>query len=355
MRKSIALVALLLSPVIASAQYTRWTDGYYYLPGSNQAYVQHYIPGYWSYGCYYPGYYYYTAYVYPATTYQAPDFDTQLLNIVKKRELENAKIAKLRAVGITLSNEALTPFLNQTAGYNGAYNYAGHIYNALTPLVNNTFNTSGATFYKDTDLNQLFALQSQHITHAGRLFSESNGLFATNVQTATQAQARIAEINAKRDAMMAFGQTLQPSPVAQSSGYKFAITPASSTTTTTIQSPPLTAAVDPAVALLSTKQAVLQTWVADARTDCAKCHVGPTPKGGFDLETYPSMSQAERKKRVYSRIDPKAADNFRMPRNADGSPGIPFSPQRLQLWQTVEEPGIPPMPNADQPVLDNKK
>lgn len=337
LRKLIASVAFMfVFSTTALGQY-RATDGYWYFPGYTQAYTQHYNPGYWNCGIYYYGTPYYVAYnpPYVAPVVVKQDFDTQLLNIVRSREAEKAKVDKLRAVGITLPNEALLPLLSQQTNYNGGYNLTGHIYQNLTPFVN-TYNTSGASFYKDTDINQLMALQFQGYNIASQGATQANGLFSANVQQVIGGQARIAEINAKKDAYVAFMQYMNGTPTAQSNGYKFSVTPANGINQQQSNQTD------------TSKQSLLNAWVADAKIDCAKCHVAPNPQGGFDLDTYPAMSEAERRKRVYPRIDPKAIDSFRMPRNADGSPGIPFSPQRLQLWQMVQEPNPLPMPTADQ-------
>lgn len=354
-----AMVLVLAFATAASANWYLYSDGYYYYGNGSQAYTRssYYNAGYWSCGRYYPGYYSYsyTPYYAPAT-YTAPvvaDFDTQLLGIAKLKVQEDAKIAKLRAVGVTLTKDELFRFQGQAGGYAGPYSAYGHAYQTFTPVVSTLTVNSQAALYGDTNMNQLYLIQGQLVKQVGALFSESNSLFASNVQTAGNNAARVAEINAKAAAHIAFAQALQVTPVVETRGIKFSITPGKYPT------------VDSSAATPQTKQGIGKAWLTAAQS-CIPCHLNPNrkeyadiyfkgiapdelkkyPKGGFDLDDYPAMSQADREKIVYPRIDPLAPENKRMPRKADGTAGTPLTAQELGIWQMVDAGSFQANPGA---------
>jgi hypothetical protein len=343
MKTLVAIAAFLALAGTAEAQYQA-SDSYWYFTGYSTAYTRTYTPAYYSCGRAYPSYYtYYPVANYVAPTYTPPaakTFDDRLLEIVAASKEEDAKVAKLRAVGINLSNftpQQVTALLQpQAAGYNGAYSLTGHAYQVVTPLSLNTYNSNSA-LYGDTNLNSLYLLQSQAVGQAARLFSEANGLFSSNVAQAQTGAARIAEINARRDALIAFNQALSD-PKQIKSGVQWQVNPVQGGQQGTGSG---------GVTASDVRAQTLSLWVASAKQSCAQCHLGPDAKGKFDLETYPSMPESERQKRVYPRIDPNAAENFRMPRTADGKAGPPLDAATLQLWHQVTGPEqVRPIPEV---------
>jgi hypothetical protein len=340
---------------ITPSGYT-YRAGYFYYGYNSQPYTRtlYSSPGYWSCGRYYPGtsYYTYSAY-YAAPSYTPPvqaqtaaSFDDKLLAIVAQNQEEQNKIAKLKALGINLTPQQIAPLLQscqqQAGGYSSPYSMTGHAYQVVTPVVFGSTYNSNAALYGDTNLNQLYLLQSQAVGQAGRLFAEANGLFASNVQQAQSNAAELAKFKARADALIQFNQMLT-APATKQTGVIWQVAPATGGTAPGGTGPGTVVASD-------IKAQTLALWVASAKQSCVQCHTGPTPKGNFDLETYPAMPESERQKRVYPRLDPAAADTFRMPRGADGKALPPLDAATIQLWHTVQSPEQPGVPAAVKPM-----
>jgi hypothetical protein len=344
MKYLLALVCLLLFACTISANYYLASDGFYYYPGYTQAYTRtlSYVAGYWYRGCYYPGYYTPSYTPYYATAAVKKDFDTQLLDIVDKYKNEEAKVNKLRAVGITLPNDALLPLLRQNQS--GPYSYSGSYNQTLVPVNANTqYGYSLNTVYGNPlDINQAFLLSSQltaaSITAGSRANSEFHGI----VKDATIGNQRVAEITAKRDFALAMLQNLQASPAVATTGISFQVTPG--------QQPTINAqSVSPDI-----RANILKSWGDMAAQKCSGCHFGTTIKGGFDLQKYLSMSQEEKQRRVWPRILPQADEKIRMPFavREDGShgPGQALTAQEYQLFLMVQ-PADNQSSNTQSPVL----
>jgi hypothetical protein len=338
-----AIVLVLAFATAASANWYLYSDGYYYYGNGNQAYTRSstYHNGYWSCGIYYPGYYSYSysAYHPAAAAYVAPDFDTQLLAIAKLKVTEDAKVAKLAAVGVVLTKDEFRAF-NAQVGQIGPYGpYSANYYRTVTPVSAYTVNAQASIFGDAFNLRELGLLEAQSVERADGFAAKRHSLFSSNITLATSGAVEVAKIQAKGQAAVAFLNSLNNPGVVTTTGITYS---------GSIGQYPQ---INTSGATVATKQDILKAWVAAARADgCTTCHLranlpaGVQVAGGFDLDDYPAMSQAEREKRVYPRIDPSAADNFRMPRkqatpsDVKGIPGTPMSPQNLSLWQIVSVP-----------------
>jgi hypothetical protein len=321
-----------------------YRNGYFY--NGNQAYTRTvaYNPGYWSCGAYYYGssYYVYTPY-YSAATYTPPaatvkDFDTQLFELATFVKSEESKVNKLNALGIKIPVNLAVTSLQVPVGYNGAYSTSGHIYQNTYPITNTSYSSS-SLFYRDTDPLQMNLLVAQGIKQAGSLFGDMQAGLNANMREYNAGAAEAARIKATGDAAVAYIQSITKPAVAQSSVIQYqinpvAIPPAQQGTPQGQQGTGTGTTANPA----DMQGVVLNAWISSARTDrCVNCHLGANAKGGFNLEDYPSMSQAERAKRVYPRIDPAAAGRD-MPRKTDNSVDVAMSAQNFQLWQAVKGP-----------------
>jgi hypothetical protein len=336
MTRLFAAIVLVLAFATAASAWYRHSDGYYYnsYAYNAQPYTQgQYHPGYWSCGVYYYGYYDYVPYYAPTTTYTAPDFDTQLLAIAKLKVTEDAKVAKLAAVGVVLTKDEFRAF-NAQVGQVGPYGpYSANYYRTVTPVSAYTVNAQASIFGDAFNLRELGLLEAQSVERADNFASKRHSLFSSNITLATSGAVEVAKIQAKGQAAVAFLNALNNPGVVTTTGITYS---------GSIGQYPQ---INTSGATVATKQDILKAWVAAARADnCTACHLGSSPAGGFNLDDYPAMSQAEREKRVYPRIDPSAADNFRMPRkqatanDVKGVPGTPMTPQNLQLWQLVTAP-----------------
>jgi hypothetical protein len=350
MTRLFAAIVLVLAFATAASAWYRHSDGYYYNSYAYNAQpytLGSYHAGYWSCGIYYPGYYDYvpyyapTAYVAPA----APSLEDNIGAALKIKATYEGKATLLRAAGLTLTKEEL--FAYSPMGQVGPYGpYSANYYRTVTPVSASTVNAQASIFGDAFNLRELGLLEAQSVERADNFASKRHSLFSSNITLATSGAVEVAKIQAKGQAAVAFLNALNNPGVVTTTGITYS---------GSIGQYPQ---INTSGATTATKQDILKAWVAAARADgCTACHLraalpaGATVAGGFDLDDYPAMSQAERERRVYPRIDPSAADNFRMPRKqrltADGKvdandvkgvPGTPMSPQNLSLWQIVSVP-----------------
>lgn len=385
----LVLLAVLPSPAAATGYY-RNVDGYYVYHGypgyywsGNNAYVAQYytVPGYYSYGYYYPPvqrYRYVFAYTYypQATTYNTAssvtyggDWKNRVLALAQKRDEAEAKmragvldqmyfIQTLEKMGLQgnfgWQNYGQFPSLyGQTTGYahtsygayppvpqgNTQYGYSGRTYNQTSQL------------YGDLNVNQLYQSMFQMAANVQKastqVTSEVGGLVGQageNHAKVAAVLAKTAEYKAKADGAVAILKGLEGSSSKTTTNittFKVVPGPDGPELKPDPPPPPMPPAPDqkpPDVqpAKVDAKAADAgqaqgrAVWLAGAKQDCGACHGGGKKEGGFAIEEYPAMT-LEQKVSVINRLITHD-EKKRMPRTANGGVGERVGIEKLKQW-----------------------
>jgi mono/diheme cytochrome c family protein len=232
-------------------------DGYWHYNGNAYYRYASESPGYWSCGVYYPGSisYSYKQYVPPAVAvvpvvpaYSEGNWKQDLLKYARQRQDYEEYVAAVKLLGLAQPQ----PYAAQQAIYNQA------------------------------DLLQLYQMANQHVLGAQKLASDGQSGFQQLVALDGANRAEIARIVAKRDLAIAILQSLNGPNSIINQGYTITIGSGGGITKDDSK-------VNP-----DTKTKNLEAWKALAQAKCATCHTGKDAKGGFDVSTYPSLSQANK-------------------------------------------------------------
>lgn len=353
---SFVLATLFLTLLAASAcasTYTLATDGYYYLPGSTQAYTRTsaWTPGYYYYsgGCqfYQAGYYSYTYTPYypakPSTAY-GPDW-----------KIEHAKIAAAQVKADANFRQSLADYAAyqkslETLGLNrgpwGGYPslLAGGVgYLPTNSLLAGTFGINTSTIYGyapqslsqtvdpfKVSLDQAFLSAFQLAQGAQQAGTQANSEFNNTLTNAANRAADLSGIAARRDAIVAFSKLLDGPPVTSNGSVTVNFGPAGKANAT------------PAQPTSGQNQSLAEKWNASANARCAACHFGSAGErkdGGWsvaDLSNPHIMTRL-----LLPKEDPK-----HMPKN-----GPALTTEELALWaqaiaasQNEPKPAMPKLP-----------
>jgi mono/diheme cytochrome c family protein len=271
------------------AGWYRWLNGDWYLHG---------------YGFLYP----------PTRTVIAPppSWREKLVDFAVQRERDQARIQEknqeydaylraLQALGLATNMSGTVgavqgnnPQLG-SFGANGTTIY-GYTYNSIKDI------------YNDQDPSILYQQAARLTERAQDLGDKAHSRFSDLLSKEGQNRARVAEILAQGQAASAALQAARAAPQRQE---QTQITVQGTTPT-----PP------------SANAGANANFNNLLTARCASCHSGPNAKGGFQAQSYTSMSLEEKAKRVWSRLlsdDPKK----RMPQGKDGQPAQPLSAEEL--------------------------
>ncbi len=339
------LVLLLASSVASAGSYTLHSDGYYY-DSYGHAFVR--VQTYHAGACGSCGYYSYAYNSVPQAAYVAPyvaptppaysaNWQTEGLRFMTNRD---TFILKERAAALDYANykEFITTIVGpqglQIQGYgpNVAYGTPTFAQQQFFAAQGNTvyggagyqFHNSVASYGQDVDVNaaiQAFArtvqgAQSLAGTVAGDQGAILDRIIADKLK-AIEAQARVAEINAKGQAFAALSRSLEERKVVvtqSGSGTAIGQVPAAS--------PPNAPPVKTGGSLPQLEALMV--------AKCAMCHSGKRTEGNLDLTLWNSFDR-KRKGEIWERTvsqDP----NKSMPRVEGGGQGPRLTPEETRLF-----------------------
>lgn len=329
MQKTVLAILTLLClvvPTFGSYHDGYQQDGYTYKGGywwrGNQAYTLSYYQtaGYWQCGVYYPGYYR-NVYSY-SYTYQEPKKEVsykdegavELLLKAKARELADRDKAQTFANTAKMLGYDLSPNLGVQLG--GGFNYGslggyGHYYRNYYAPSGQTLYGANQLTYGQLDLNQanLTAAQlAQSMVDASRGAVERHQAI---VDSQNGGAAQVAAIKARGDVALALMQHVFNTPALKSQGFEFRIGPDASFV-------PKVGAMQPAAAAGLQKRGL-----EVLENKCAKCHSGTKKQGGFDVTSWPKLSDDQVDKIIVERLMTKDA-NVQMPRKESGGADTPL-------------------------------
>jgi len=306
------LVGLSIAVSVKADSYVQGTDGYFYLNGT--AHSRTWVAGstYLNCGRYYQsaGYYSYTPVVVAAAQVPAftPNWKSDLIKFLAHREDEQSYVAALKAIGLNPPGYVVPQqsALYGTFGVNTStvYGYQQSLAQYADPFKPN--------------LDQYFLQAFQLSQGAQDASKDALQAFHGTVQLTAEQAARIAAINARRDAHVAFAKILDGPPSASSSSTLFQLK---------------NGALSPVEVLPSPKGEALtgslqQRWNMSAQR-CSACHYGNKVEGGFSVDKFPSMP-ADKQLPVVSRLMLPKSDPKFMPKGGD-----PIPPEELRAWIEV--------------------
>lgn len=313
--------------------YTQGSNGNWYYGGNEYTRSKVWYTYYaYSYGKSYPYYAYYYQY-YPvnkAVTYTDPDWRTQLLKIAASRDKIEGKL-RLNASEQKYFLEAVEA-LGLAGNFNfknyGAdpYNYgalsvsqAGYQGKTITGYSLSTF----ADVYGAFDRSVLYQQASRHTQNAQQLAGQAATDFSGLVAQEGNNSVRVAEILAKGEAAAKVLQASKPEDRTQitTREFRFQIE----------QTPDGKVEVKPILEQPVTIQQTNANFYQVAALQCASCHAGDKPKGNFNVFSFPTMKE-EDKKKVRERLNHTDV-KLRMPRNADGTAAPALSKQHVEMFK----------------------
>lgn len=284
-----------------------YRDGFYW-SGAN-AYTRTLVttPGsyYYSHGCYYQypstSYYSYTQMpVATKTEYQSvpayqDGWKSEVLKYAAKKDDLAAYAATLKALGISYAPSYVAA--DATAFYQGGQTAYGYTYQSVKQA------------YGELDLNQLYQAAARLAQSSQQYGAEATANHASLVQDAGDNQGRIAEINARFQAMDKLTARIK----------ELLDGPPSTKTTTTIQSNqpitpvPVTTNVEQVQAAIASSDPFVKNF---AMPYCGKCHSGNNVKGNLNVAQWASFD-AVKKASIKKRLKLPVTDKDHMPK-ADG-------------------------------------
>lgn len=333
----ISFVAILFAAISAFGEYT-YKDNYYWKDGVPYERWAYYYPSHNYSGYSYGGRYYRIEYEYVRAypqprkessvalpTPNDPAWRTKLLEIAAFRDKgeiqsrlsafeHSSFLEAVNALGLkgnfTLHGYGVSPVYPMTSGYVTGTQYGNH------GIQGQTVYGYGSQFTADLygqalDVNLAFQQGSNLVQNSQQLAGQGFSDLAGIISQSSDRQARIAEIIAKgiqgREAIKAMmeGLKAEPRTTITQKDFGFRSAPA-----------PVDTAMDD----------VMKNVLMPA---CASCHSGAKVEGKFNIETYPSMSLAEKASRVWKRILTDD-ETIRMPRSRDGGPGPRLSPAAVK-------------------------
>jgi len=333
MRFILSVLCFLALATAANANYIYHAQsGYFQWNGSGTYYARAYSPGYYSCGTYYyPQYSYYAVnyqppYVAPAALVVAKPFSrVEFIAGLAKEKIESlelfsdlAKLGYGPQFGTPWPAGLPQSFYQNAPGYSPYTTASGYISygNASTQYV-----TPSVAFFSkayDPSTTELFQMAAQLTGQAQTFSFGALGKFQDSVVAEGQGRQRVAEILAKGKAATDLVLALQSGTEVK--GISFSITSGGK-----IQQQVDQSALDP-----KEKQTLFLGLKNLVEAKCLACHNSTTKKGGFDIDSYPGMSQAQ-KQSVWDRIT--TTDNARMmPRDASGGPGTPLTAAEKRLF-----------------------
>ncbi len=335
----ILALVMSLSPAQASSVngdgYYTGNDGYYYYDEGGTTYGPYYRKQqyytYYAYGKAYYAYYYSYYPINKQVTYTDPDWRSQLLKIAQNRDKIEGKLRlnaseqkyfleAVEALGLAgqfrFQNYGADPY-----GYNSlSISPAGYQGKTITGYSLSTFIDA----YGNFDRNILFQQASRHTQNAQQLAGQATTDFAGLVQQEGNNSARVAEILAKGEAAAKVLQASKAENQAQitTREFRFQIE----------QTPDGKVEVKPIPEQQATIQSNVQVnFYQVAALQCASCHAGSKPKGNFDVFSFATMKE-EDKKKVRERLTTQDA-KLRMPRNPDGTAGQPLHKSMVEVFK----------------------
>lgn len=323
MKKLLFLLAFVFISTVFADGYT-FSNGYYWYNGT--AYNRSIAYGYDRYGCRY-SYYQYTAA--PQVSYNDSDWKVKLLEIAKQRDLYEGKIRQ------GLFEQASFLQAVKALGLEGNFAIRGYGAQAPSPypqLQLGSYGMNGSTIYgtgqqqilqaitsDPVDLNILFQQMSRLTQNAQQLAGQGHTDFADLIAKAGNNQAEVAKILAKSKLIQDALKSLQDPNSIKLESRTFSFKIGADGKIEAIEPEPKFKAVVPPEEF---QKIMVQ--------DCGTCHLGEKAKGGFNLASYLSFTEAQ-KEVVRQRLthpDPKK----RMPLKSDLSPGVPLPQSKLKMW-----------------------
>ncbi len=307
------LILVIVLPLSASAQ-SQGPDGYWYYPGFTEPYTRSFVAGssYYANGCYHQsaGYYTYTRY-YPPTVnllkVTAPDFETQVLAIVKQREEKAYRLKVLQSLGVS------------------AYGYSSPYLSSVTTQGSTLYGYPSVNAYirndPSIDVNALLLQHSQAVQAGIQLGAQgTGGLQALTAQVASDKAANDAA--AARYALAL--KLIDGPPVLKTQTQRAEFT-----------TPAPAQQQIPENALPLRQSGSLQRLQTFLSTSCGACHGAEKQDGGLDLRQWQTFTD-EQKGKVMVRISlPTTSEKF-MPRDLR-DPSKPGQPARREDKQAVLE------------------
>ncbi len=342
MKNLAAILATLLLVAFATSQSGAddyvYRSGYWYYPGSHQAYYRslHTTPGYWdNYGRYHPSssYYHYHAYTPPAAATYAPaasyDWKKQILDI-KAGEMENEAYNKALAtlgpvrpqLQLGYGQATVPPYVLD--GHYQSQHYQG-LYGTNATTRYGYLDAAALNLNPVINLDQRLQQFGQITTNAQSVASKTTDDFGSLIAQAGGGQQRLAEIIAKGQVIAQIAKALDGPPTATSQQYTFRqtpqgvqvqVVPTQPTNPVPFQAPRMPPVNERAEALANHLQA-----------SCVSCHSPTVKKGGFDASTYFQLS-AEQKKGVRDYVTAK-----KCPQVPGGGPGVPLTQAQIDLYE----------------------
>ncbi len=302
---ALALLALVAIPSLGSAgpygrQYYSSCTPYY----STAYYTPYYAPTYYAAPTY-------TAPAAPAVPVYSKDWRTELISY-------NTALKEIEAY-----NQALATVV---PGYSAHANYysgqGATLYGAPA------YSVKAAVVQENVGVNLELADQRSARLIDGTKEAMAQGMSQRQefLAVASQENARVAEINAKANAVaLAQQQTAELFRAANAAG--------SSKTTTVVAgtgNAPV-AVAQPNVAQNGQWAEFMKRY---ARPDCARCHApGPAMKGGFNIESLPSLNRVQ-SDRVWAKLTSDDSAQV-MPKPEAGKPVQHLPPDHMMAWAAM--------------------
>lgn len=363
-----AAVAMVLAATSAAADYVQeggffWKDGVAYAREKDW-FQTSVVSQYWN-GCSYVSYPTYRwDYTWKYSRVQlhteSPDIERDIIKLAAARDAQILKAAaanqksqaalalidKLGLAGnynVPAYGTGLFPVAGNTlpslqlsaAGVQGntIYGYGGVSYNSQTQSYGNNLSYGAGN---DTpglsaqDLMVLMQMVGRTTDTAQQWGGQAQADLSQRVKEFGHHNARVAEINARRDMALAIIQASQPQPSTKTSTTITGVGPA--------PLPPLSPAVPVPAAAAKVDTA---TWLRlPGPQKCVACHGADKKKGGFDISQYhPSITPAADKARVLAYILPSKPDAPHCPKD-----GVTLTAEELASF--ITDPAVGPMPPA---------
>ncbi len=291
-------------------------------------------------GCnYYPASYYYAYYPAPVTkiTPQTPNALVALVGLAKQRDrlvlegqnfVEAVKILGLEG-NLRIANYAThyspgSYFNNQFLGHHGV--------SGNTLYAANTVRAS-ADIYGATNLDTLYQSMFRTTDHLIQAGSQGATQVAGITSQVTAGAATVAEINAKRDALVAAivasGQAVRPESRATITTTGTTVAPVQPAPAQPPPSPNGNGVQGP---LTAQPRRTPEALVKVATEKCVGCHAGEKIKGNFDVTKWITMSP-EAKAKAWERLMTQDASKM-MPRDPEDEtkPGQRLTPEEMRAF-----------------------
>lgn len=316
MSRLLCVFALLATAFVGSPVYAQdyvYRDGFYWLNGNAYQRTLVSVPGsyYCSHGCWYQypssSYYTYTQVAVVTQQTEVPKYEKGWQTAIANAAAAKADYAAFQKALTTVFPEyttGVTASANVYTGGQTAYGYVPYTYQTVKEA------------YGSLDINQLYQAAARLASSAQQYGSQATSEHAGLVQQAGDNAAHVAEIHAKKEAILALARAIAPEP--------------STKTTTTVQSGTIQDASG--VQNVQVPVPADPAFVANVISpNCASCHSATTPggpKAKLDLTKWSTLSE-ETKDEARRRILLPVTDKDHMPPAKNGQ-AVVVSPKHAR-------------------------